>query len=36
MVGKKGEVFTRTPLEQVVKRTSAVNKRVYELIARLS
>ena len=36
MVGKKGEVFTRTPLEQVVKRTSAVNKKVYELIARLS
>ena len=36
MVGKKGEVFTRIPLEQVVKRTSAVNKKVYELIARLS
>lgn len=36
MIGLKGDVFTRTPLEKVVKRTSAVNKKVYEIIARLS
>lgn len=36
MVGKKGEAYTRIPLQQVVKRTSAVNKKMYELIARLS
>ena len=32
----KGGTFIRTPLELVVKRTSAVNAKVYELIARLS
>jgi 6-phosphofructokinase 1 len=36
MIGEKGGTFVRTPLELVVKRTSAVNKKVYELIQRLS
>lgn len=36
MVGERGGTFIRTPLELVVKRTSAVNAKVYELIARLS
>lgn len=36
MVGEKGGAFVHTPLELVVKRTSAVNKKVYELIQRLS
>ena len=36
MVGERGGGFIRTPLELVVKRTSAVNNKVYELIARLS
>ncbi len=36
MVGQLNGQFTRVPLEQVVKRTSAVNLSVYELIHQLT
>lgn len=36
MVGQQEEKLTRTPLEHVVKRTSAVNLKVYQLVQLLS